>query len=1613
MALKSNAERAIERAAAEHATARARATAARRITSLLRANFLRSKARTLRARVRQEGTASLAAHWLEYTRLLGYLALTRHSWCLAIVLQPMSQLHDEFDRVHGQPSPPDEGTAHVAFQEPEEASKTQWAQMAKAQSEQTANARALIKGLKKAHAAKDKTRHDTRSQLLRKQAATAKHNKSVAIEWEQLQGGRHSHSKRKTLPPTSANLHAAGEVPVVRPDKDGLEALCRIIRGVPLQGYVLVGWRVMLGTKERPVKIDGQPGVFAGCVRSYGPPEAGSDFDHVVDIDLRREDDGTWTLDTGRPYRANLLSRAHFGLWSFCHEQLGHYTSGAPCGLCNVRCVYGSQSCPRCMPADGDELAPGGPLSRVQASDGLRHRRDAAKATPRDAFEELGAPDEFEHSIGAEVVLEIEGERPVMGTVVRQILNWGHFEYPHGLRLSHRVHRWRLLASGAMKLAYAAQLSSAASPSTKLSKSAASWDQMLRSSNRAAHCEWSHSYEVGVETEEGPEVLTVRSSALRTDIVLDSECEADDDDDNNVRTYEAHSDDGESDGSYVDSDLELRADVVVPDNKARLAKKRSDGQSSRSKLNRKHTVTAAAKAPLERISGGKPLKGSVAARRAPEELDRAEEHREIREFLAGTGTGTAAAPTITAAGVLRPTPTAPQPPPPTPDVPDGAPPAVDLLRMHYAVPPKRTPATKTGRDTSVTQQYHFGVTVADQDCSNAAAFELVLDGRRVSAAAVKEMTMAERQRVTRHPVMRLRRNSWVLHPHILGPHIERRLRRLWAFVKKEAETNPALAQRIEYLEAMTQPGHVVLKGLSQDARRHVLVSLGFPETHEAVTDERDSVEFNPRLVVDIPLCQGTVNIAVLAALADEPEGNSGDAAAAGGAAPAAAGAPAAGAAAAAAAARNQLQALLKTHVDEYDLRDGVALLDIAAENLIGGEFEVDLLDEREAEIVLAAGGRVEVRPECYGEPRRYGIGFVPTGFMVAADLRSRPHVVTSARPAAAGDKGGLRHSLIVQGHEPMLSQLRRGDLGEPYVELLALLQMVLDGDLPLSDHEMECAGLSDAPDADAKYANSRWAGVATQEELRTAFETHDVNANLRRLRDARLERKTSQWRALTGTTAPSLVLPGARELCSSLGMPTEALPSLDAALRLGVPERHAGALPDMLRELTKESAPGKCCRGPEPLGGAAESTTEATPEAEVPEERRAARLAAALLAPGAVDSILLSFLSCKEAKRLGPTLRSMWSDISNAYVPCAVPGGELGAQSTTTWLAAAAATPIAERCTAACMRAFFKTAAWEHLVKTPGLLAGLVAGDSSKFEAELKHMEEQRTATGREGPFQCIFKRRYQGCGAGPAVTRALALYDWNSFVKNASTPTWIECETMLMDAAGAGVKEFLAGKMLLGLRLANLAPPMRDDAASLGPGAKVSLYSILHLLREGDYVPSYQLKPKMVGSLGTFDIKRWFTWVSHDLELAMGFYLDARVGGEPELAAVAEFARAHFRNNPSIVVESMLCEVLRRRNVHGRTPCSSPLLIPNTVSLPQPPPLLGTATSRRLHDADLSADGALPPPPSPGRVRVRPQAHSEARQRLVHRGRTRALRSLGRGSRRALGGGSHASGAG
>ena len=54
---------------------------------------------------------ALCAHCDKYNRLVSHLALTQESWHLAIVLQPMLELHEALARVHGEPSPPDEVAA--------------------------------------------------------------------------------------------------------------------------------------------------------------------------------------------------------------------------------------------------------------------------------------------------------------------------------------------------------------------------------------------------------------------------------------------------------------------------------------------------------------------------------------------------------------------------------------------------------------------------------------------------------------------------------------------------------------------------------------------------------------------------------------------------------------------------------------------------------------------------------------------------------------------------------------------------------------------------------------------------------------------------------------------------------------------------------------------------------------------------------------------------------------------------------------------------------------------------------------------------------------------------------------------------------------------------------------------------------------------------------------------------------------------------------------------------------------------------------------------------------------------------------------------------------------
>jgi len=384
------------------------------------------------------------------------------------------------------------------------------------------------------------------------------------------------------------------------------------------------------------------------------------------------------------------------------------------------------------------------------------------------------------------------------------------------------------------------------------------------------------------------------------------------------------------------------------------------------------------------------------------------------------------------------------------------------------------------------------------------------------------------------------------------------------------------------------------------------------------------------------------------------------------------------------------------------------------------------------------------------------------------------------------------------------------------------------------------------------------------------------------------------------------------------------------------------------------------------------------------DEMRCAYLAAALLGPGAVDSLLLSVLPCREAAELRPVLEQAELDIKRAYVPCAWPGGEGGTQTTALYLKTHSING-SEHAVAAVMRAFFCFRAWESLVTTPDLLTNLVSGDDSTFHKALVRLEKAGCR---------IFKRRYQGTSAGPHVVAMLARLDWASLcaddaasidaddanarvsdtdVGGGRAPLWSTIVDRLIVAARGGVGKFLGTKMLLQLVLYGAAPSLTDDEAALGPGALVGLWSVYNLMMTGSYVPSYQVKPSEVEQCAfnaevkaasmalsgatdcataappsggnatadaiaaaaaraaaataaagvhramteSFSSKQWLLHTSKMLKVSMNAYWRQRIADEAVLQVLDEPMTAYLQVDLcTVVVESFLCEVLRRRNV-------------------------------------------------------------------------------------------------
>lgn len=663
--------------------------------------------------------------------------------------------------------------------------------------------------------------------------------------------------------------------------------------------------------------------------------------------------------------------------------------------------------------------------------------------------------------------------------------------------------------------------------------------------------------------------------------------------------------------------------------------------------------------------------------------------------------------------------------------------------------------------------------------------------------------------------------------------------------------------------------------------------------------------------------------------------------------------------------------LLNRHIDQYDYENGVALLEIMHTNLHGGQLQIDLASEAEANAAMAGSASSVLTAACverrYGDPVRYGTATIEPCSWVVADLKRRPHVVLKGAPRDRSEPA-WRHSLIVQNHEPCMAQLRRGEqCDKGFVSILTLQVMVMDGTLPFSAHEEKVMDDLDV------WTRSRWNGVASQQELREAFLTHsapsvvattdgeaattNVNTALADRRSKRMSRRERAFRPLTPTVAHAVPLVVTEAARLWLDEPTEGgAGSLHASLLAGVAQTEEPAVLAMLETLVRHAN--------ERLPAHGERMSE---------EIRCGYLSAALLGAGATDSLLLSFLSCKEASELQAELEQAEVDIKCAYTPCAWPGGELGSQQTAAWFAGSGAQlPASERCAAAVMRVFFCVRSWQVLVDTPALLATLVEGDDALMHSVLVALEAKK---------ERIFKRRYQGTGVGPNVVAVLAKADWAALAAASASDDgsdggdgvlrWSIVVQRLMSIAKSGVSDFLGTKLLLQLVLACEAPEMADDEAALGPGAEASLWSIYNLMRTGEFVPSYQMKPSEVQH-HTFDAavkvaetalvhavriasetpstevtanaaaavrcveaakcaqnvskgfrllqrQQWLGSAGPLLRTAMVAYWAKRLSMNPRLAALDEAMRVHLHIDLcTIVVESFLCEVLRRRNVRN-----------------------------------------------------------------------------------------------
>jgi hypothetical protein len=579
--------------------------------------------------------------------------------------------------------------------------------------------------------------------------------------------------------------------------------------------------------------------------------------------------------------------------------------------------------------------------------------------------------------------------------------------------------------------------------------------------------------------------------------------------------------------------------------------------------------------------------------------------------------------------------------------------------------------TTTGRDTEITCQYHLGTTASTQFSSTAMAKEFV-SRERLGLEDIYAVPKALRWKLKRFPGARQRATSGVLRREEMRQLAKNKLMDAWSTLEAKAAESPATASaflaRRAAMEKATPNVRIILTDMTVAERVAYIYELGFSREHAEALATLGEFEFCPRLLPEIPMSQGTINLAVLLA---------GD---------------------------DSLFDFLILHIDKGDLQDGGSILSIQADNVDAAELQFDISSSEEAQQLAAQGvetREVSADPGC---PPRWGVGLVKAGSLLFIDLKTRPHVVLKGKLTDAS-KPGHRASGIYQVHEETAAQYLRGEASrKSLVSAAKEMEMMRSGELPFSEYDVKVML------GQKELKGSRWSDM-TLEELRELFETYahegEVNAPLKERLQCKAEKLKQRMTPLEPT--PQAATPSAAtSLAAKLGLRDgsalhAALASLVPAARLKVAEATL--------EATLQA-----------------SHTDWNPK-EMTEAEKAGIIGGKLLAAPLVDSIILSLLDVgvvpkREAEAL---FVEREEEIVYALNPAAIPQFEHGARRVRTRLEfTTGELQPKEYILTIVARAFFNVAGWRALYEGGAFSALAERGDRAVLDEILARRKRSK-----------------------------------------------------------------------------------------------------------------------------------------------------------------------------------------------------------------------------------------------------------------------------------------------